>query len=146
MAQTQKTRGTQLIRADRSVPGQVTFYDTRMENADAARIGTVSLAVILEHQGAAIEVTDIPECIRKAALHGWTQNILDASNTLSGDERVSFVRTACGTINAGGWASAPVDEAKAKANALSALDKMAAAMGGMSPEMKALRDTLTRAG
>ena len=111
------TRGTQLVRADRAISGQVTFYDAREENAAAGRIGTLRLADIAPD-------ADIPPAIAKAAIHGYTQNLLDSSNKLEGDDRVEFIRRGIETLRDGGWVSAPVDEDKAKANALAALEKM----------------------
>lgn len=66
----------------------------------------------------------IPTCVIRAALHGYTQNVLDSSNKLNGDERVEFIRKACETINAGGWSSAPQDVEKTRANAIAALVKL----------------------
>lgn len=115
------TRGQQLIRTDRAVPGQVSFYDARQENAQAGKIGTLSLARIAPD-------TDIPPAIARAAIHGYTQNLLDSSNKLDGDERVAFIRRGIETLHNGGWVAAPVDDEKAKAGAIAALEKMYAVM------------------
>lgn len=114
MANSTKTRGSQLIRADRSVSGIVTFYDTRITEASAARIGAIRFP----------DDCDAPAHVVRAAMHGWTQNLLDSSNKLEGDARVDFIRKGCETINAGGWVSAPVDDDKARENAAKAFDKM----------------------
>ncbi len=114
----QSGRGIQLIRTEDNLPlQQVSFYDRRETDVRAAFIGTIHLPTI------AGEAMTSPAIV-KAALHGYTQNVLDSSNKLTGDERVAFIRKACETINAGGWASAPQDEGKIRENAISALVKL----------------------
>ena len=120
MANDTKTRGTQLLRTDDSTPGMVRFYDRRQNDVNKAFVGQVDIAKMLK----AGEHLQPDSPIVKAAVHGITQNILDSSNKLEGDERVAFVRKACATVQAGGWASAPVDEAKARENAINALMKL----------------------
>ncbi len=117
MADKANARGPMLIRADRSVEGRVTFYDARVQEAAAARIGCIDV------QAMCVDVPGVPAQVIRAAVHGYTQNVLDSSNKLTGDERVAFVAKACDTINAGGWASAPVDEAAAAQRAIDALVK-----------------------
>jgi hypothetical protein len=128
MADTKKVRGTQLIRADRSVPGVVTFYDTRVAEAAAARIGVVRFEDRCD--------AEVPADVVRAALHGWTQAILDSSNSLTGDARVAFVRAACDTIRQGGWPSAPIDEEAAYTRAHDAIMKLPA--GDMRDQMVAM--------
>lgn len=112
MAQENKSRGTQLLRTDDSTPGVVKFYDRRQADAAKAFVAQVDVTKLSR------------EALVRAAVHGLTQNILDASNKLEGDERVKFVRQACGIVQAGGWASAPVDEAKLRENIISGMMKM----------------------
>lgn len=126
MADATKTRGTQLIRADRTVSGVVTFYDSREKDAAKAKIGEVKFPADVV----------APAHVIKAAIHGWTQNILDSSNKLEGDARVKFVKEACTLIAGGGWASAPVDEEAAKTAARTAIDKMVS-QGVIKAEMAA---------
>jgi len=115
------TRGQQLIRTDRSIPGQVTFYDAREENAQAGRIATLRLVDIAGD-------AEIPAPIARAAIHGYTQNLLDSSNKLDGDDRVRFIRQGVETLRNGGWVSAHGGDEKAKAGAIAALEKMYAVM------------------
>ena len=108
-----KARAIRLVRTDDSTPGKVKFYDRRETD--------VSKAFVAE-----IDVTKLStEALHRAARHGITQNILDASNKLEGDERIAFIRKSAAAVQAGGWASAPVDEAKARETLL----KAAAAFG-----------------
>ena len=115
-----KTRATRLIRTDDSIPGVVKFYDCRETDVAKAYIGAVELALMCEEREF---LEAIPSCIVRAACHGYTQNILDSSNKLEGDARVAFVRKAIDQVNAGGWASTPIDEDAARAKAISALVK-----------------------
>lgn len=133
MANATKTRGGQTIRTDRTIGGQVTFYDARIEDVALARIGILKVASI---QGMADVVDLIPAHVIRATLHGYTQNILDSSNKLDGDARVDFVRKAVALIHAGGWASAPQDEAKTLRDALDGMRKMQAIMP--NPAMAAM--------
>jgi hypothetical protein len=107
-----KTRAIQLLRTDDSIEGKVRFYDRRQTDVNKAFVAEV----------------DVSKLDRKAllrlAVHGATQNILDSSNKLEGDERVTFVRKACATVQQGGWSSAPVDEAKLQENVVNGLMKM----------------------
>lgn len=146
---TTKTRGTQLIRTDDKVRGQVTFYRRDVEDAAKARIATIDVMVIPQEREipdpeggeTPLKVTvtlaalgfpsDHP--VIAAAVHGYTQNVLDSSNKLDGQARVDFIVKACSTIQAGGWASAPQDDAKIRENAEAALRKMYAQMG-LTPE------------
>lgn len=138
MANETKTRGQQLIRADRAVSGIVKFLDMRVENVGKALIGQVSFADVMVSELAKQSIpedkarkmaTAMPAGIVRAAIHGWTQNLLDSSNKLEGDARVAFVKAGCETIKGGGWVSAPVDENAAKENLNKAVDKMAQSMG-----------------
>lgn len=118
------TRGQQLIRTDRSTPGQVTFYDARKENAQAGKIGTLSLRRIAGDEG----YESLNAAIARAAIHGYTQNLLDSSNKLDGDDRVAFIARGIEILHNEGWVAAPVDDEKAKAGAIAALEKMYAVM------------------
>jgi hypothetical protein len=111
-----KARPALLIRADDSVPGVVRFYDRREADVQKALIGSVNVVTMGNTEG-----SFVPPAIARAAVHGITQNILDASNKLTGDERVAFIARACETVQAGGWASAPVDEEAAIKKAVKAL-------------------------
>lgn len=113
------TRPAQLIRTDDSVPGVVSFYDRREADVEKALIGSVEVP----RMGLRDDEPDLElnACVARAAVHGVTQNILDASNKLEGDARVAFIRRACDVVKNGGWASAPVDEAAAVAKAVKAL-------------------------
>lgn len=122
MAEANKTRGTQLIRTDDSIPGVVTFYDRRQTNVVLARIGSINVFQMLETAG--LDPADVPAHIVRAAIHGYTQNMLDSSNKLEGDDRVAYIRKTCMIVTEGGWASAPVDETKARENAIAALMKL----------------------
>jgi hypothetical protein len=114
MANDTKARGIQLIRTDDSIPGIVRFYDRREANVQKAFIGQIN-------------VTELDEQARnRAAVHGVTQNVLDSSNKLTGDERVAFIKKACAHVQSGGWSAAPVDEAKQLADLQSALAKLPA--------------------
>ena len=107
-----KSRPAQLIRTDDSSRGIVRFYDRREADQQSAFIG-------------AVDVSKLPqEALFRAARHGITQNILDASNKLTGDDRVDFIRQACATVQGGGWASAPVDAATAREKVVAALMKL----------------------
>jgi hypothetical protein len=117
-----KARNVQLIRTDDKIPGTVRFYDRRVEDAGKAFIGEVNIARMMDDRGQSLAI--IPDCIVKAAIHGYTQNILDSSNKLDGDERVAFIRNACRIVQDGGWSSAPVDEEKARETAISAMMKL----------------------
>lgn len=128
---TQTTRGIQLIRTDDSTPGIVKFYDRREADVKQALIGLVDVGSIARQyaldQGVAPEQADrtfIAPPVLRAAVHGITQNILDASNKLEGDDRVAYIAQMCERVQNGGWASAPVDEEKLRANAISALTKL----------------------
>jgi hypothetical protein len=112
MQQTNKTRGVQLLRTDDSTPGKVKFYDRRQEDVTKAFIAEVDVTKLSR------------DALLRAAVHGLTQNILDASNKLEGDARVKYVKDACRIVQDGGWASAPVDEEKLRENALAALMKL----------------------
>lgn len=118
---TQSTRGIQLIRTDDSVSGVVRFFDRREADVKAAFIGEV---IIAQMGTATDEELVLPDAIMRAARHGVTQNILDASNKLEGDDRVAYIASMCERVQNGGWASAPVDEEKLRANAISALIKL----------------------
>lgn len=112
MANDTKARAIQLIRTDDKVSGTVRFYDRREADVNKAFIGEV-------------DVTKLPrEALIKAAVHGLTQNILDSSNKLSGDDRVAFIKKACTIVQNGGWSSAPIDEDAAFKNAVEALVKL----------------------
>lgn len=119
-ANTTKTRTPTLIRTDDKVPGVVSFYDRRVEDVNKAFIGRVDVAKMLK-----VDERLMPGSpLIKAAIHGITQNILDSSNKLEGDERVAYIKSACKIVQEGGWASAPVDLAAARENAISALVKL----------------------
>jgi len=129
-----KTRGTQLLRTDDSVPGVVKFYDRRQTDVAKAFVAEVSIIRMLgdsmqkagmgEEDATEVLSTDGFTAVIRAAVHGVTQNILDASNKLEGDERVAFIRKACTIVQSGGWASAPVDEAKQRENVISGMMKL----------------------
>lgn len=107
-----KARGIQLIRTDDTTPGVVKFYDRRETDAKKAFIGQV-------------DVAKMPAATRTAyAVHGVTQNMLDSSNKLEGDARVAYIKTTCAQVESGTWASAPVDQAKLKQNAIDAIRKL----------------------
>lgn len=110
MANDTKTRGTQLIKTERDELGIVRFFDRR----DGKFIGSVDVTRLEE------------KALHRAALHGITQNILDSSNKLDGDERVAFIRDACEVSQSGGWASAPssIDPEKAREAAIKAFMAM----------------------
>lgn len=124
--ETTKTRGQQLIRTDDKVPGRVRFF--RRDEADAAKAAIAEIDVMLipgtDGDTLANRGVDPKHPIVAAAVHGYTQNVLDSSNKLDGQARVDFIKKACGTIQAGGWASAPADDAKVRENAINALMKM----------------------
>lgn len=126
MADANKTRGMQLLRTDDSLPGCVRFYDRRQTDVNKAFIAQVSLESLAIRAGVTKELLgkDEMKAIMRAAVHGVTQNILDSSNKLEGDARVTFVRNACRIVQDGGWASAPVDEEKQRENAIAALMKL----------------------
>jgi hypothetical protein len=92
MAQADKnTRGVQLVKtlAEGSV---VRFYDRRTDGPAFAQV----------------DVATMPrEALIRAALHGVTQNLLDASNKPVGDARIAHIRQQAEIVQAGGWASAP---------------------------------------
>jgi hypothetical protein len=75
-------------------------------------------------EDAGIEPADVPKQIIAAAIHGYTQNMLDSSNKLDGNDRVNHIRKQCDIVQAGGWASAPVDAAAQRTRAIEALMKM----------------------
>lgn len=96
-----KTRGIQLLKTE-TEGSTVRFFDRR--NGDFV---------------AAVNVAQLSEAaLHRAALHGLTQNLLDSSNKLEGDERVAHIKRQAEIVQAGGWATAPsevnVDAAKAK--------------------------------
>lgn len=135
MAESNKSRGIQLLRTDDSIPGVVRFYDRREDDVQRAFVAQFSVPAIVgftDRDEMKELLGDGTEALLRAACHGLTQNILDSSNKLEGDERIAFVRKACATVQAGGWASAPVDEAKARQTAISALVKV-----GFTPEAAA---------
>ena len=129
-------RGIQLLRTDDSVSGVVKFYDRRVEDAQRAFVGEVSVSnMIVEALNAAgignkltneqIEQLGVNLApVIRAAVHGITQNILDSSNKLDGDERRDYVRKMCAVVQSGGWASAPQDESALRKRAIDALVKM----------------------
>lgn len=101
-----KTRGQQLLRTETD-GSTVRFFDRR------------SGAFV-----AAVNVVEMPrEALIKAAIHGVTQNLLDSSNKLDGDARIAHVKQQAAIVQAGGWASAPVEVnvEQAKAKMLAAL-------------------------
>lgn len=110
-------RAPSLIRTDDSVPGVVSFYDRRQENAQAAFIAQIDVRVIAPD-------LDPTNPAMRAAVHGYTQNVLDSSNSLSGDARVAYIKTSCDRIMAGGWASVPVDAAAQREKAIVAMMKL----------------------
>lgn len=112
MANETKSRGIQLIRTDDAVQGIVRFYDRREEDVKKAFISEVDVTKLST------------EALYRAARHGITQNLLDSSNKLEGDARVNFIREQSRIVQNGGWASAPVDAAKLRENAISALTKL----------------------
>lgn len=126
MANQPKARAAQLIRTDDRTLNVVKFFDRREVDVNKAFIGEVDVTRIGCAEDEEIEV---PAALSRAAIHGITQNIMDASNTLTGDERVAFIAKACVIVQQGGWASAPVDEAKATQKAIAALTAL-----GMSLE------------
>lgn len=105
-------RGIQLVRTDDSVKGTVQFFDRRKTDVQQAFIARVSVQGMSQ------------EALIRAAIHGITQNILDSSNKLDGDERVAYIKHACRVVQNGGWASAPVDEAAQIERAVQALVKL----------------------
>jgi hypothetical protein len=126
MADANKSRGIQLLRTDDSVAGAVSFYDRRQANVAQAFIAKVSMESLAIAAGVTKEALahDGMKAVLRAAVHGVTQNILDASTKLEGDARVKFVRDACRIVQNGGWASAPVDEEKLRENTISAMMKL----------------------
>jgi hypothetical protein len=137
MADATKTRGQQLIRTDDKIPGRVRFLRRDIEDVAKASIAEIDVMLIpheveAEVDGEAVKVNvtlaslGFPPAhpIVAAAVHGYTQNVLDSSNKLDGQARVDFIRKACGLIQAGGWASAPQDDAKVRENAISGLMKL----------------------
>jgi hypothetical protein len=128
---TTKTRGTQLIRTEvvrfyrRNV---VRFYRRDVTDAAQAFIAEINIWAIPDGEGNTLEESaerfaDNHPIVR-AAVHGYTQNVLDSSNKLDGQARVDFIAKACKQIQAGGWASAPTDDAKVRENAIKALMKL----------------------
>lgn len=131
-------RGIQLIRTDDTIPGRVRFYDRRqtdvklafiaevdvMEIPDANEITWSDLVLAQETAGETPPAMDHP--LIRAAVHGVTQNILDASNKLDGNERRDYIKRMCAHVQTGGWASAPVDEAAATKRVEEALAKLPA--------------------
>lgn len=113
-----KTRGQVLLRADDKVSGVVSFYDRREADVAKAFIGKIDVNAMLPAG------VVIPPHVIKAACHGYTQNMLDSSNKLEGNERVAYVRKTCAIVQAGGWASAPMDEAAIRENAIAGLVKL----------------------
>lgn len=109
---TTKARPAQLIRTDDSTPGVVRFYDRRQPDAKLAFIAEVDVRKMT------------PDTLHRAARHGVTQNLLDASNKLEGNARVAFIKAQCAIVQQGGWASAPVDEAALIQRAIDALTKL----------------------
>jgi hypothetical protein len=102
MATAQKsTRGTQLLKTETT--GTVQRFFDRRNGAFVA----------------AVDVSKLPtEALHRAGMHGITQNLLDSSNKLEGDERIAHIKQQAEIVQAGGWASAPtevnIDAAKAK--------------------------------
>lgn len=133
MAETTKTRGTQLIRTDDKIPGVVRFYRRDVEDVTKAFVAQIDVRTIKDAAGTMAAVLPSDHPVIAAAVHGYTQNVLDSSNKLDGQARVDFIVKACSTIQAGGWASAPQDDAKIRENAEAALRKMYAQMG-LTPE------------
>lgn len=122
-----KTRGIQLIRTF-TEGSKVRFYDRREEDVQKAFIAEVDVAELGE------------SALYRAALHGITQNLLDSSNKLTGDERVRHIAEQANIVQAGGWASAPseVNIESAKAKMIAAL----VAMGKSPEEARAAVDAL----
>lgn len=120
------SRGIQLIRTDDSTPGVVKFYRRDTEDVQKAYIGRVDVASMLVQAGAnpGMMQHHAAKAVVKLAVHGATQNILDASNKLDGNERVDYIRKMCEHLMSGGWASAPVDEAAARKRAEEAIAKL----------------------
>jgi hypothetical protein len=59
---------------------------------------------------AAVDVAKLPAAsLDRAALHGITQNLMDSSNKLEGDARIAHIKAQAEIVQAGGWASAPVE-------------------------------------
>lgn len=122
MAQSQtqaqtKTRGIQLLKTE--TEGSVLRIFDRRNGAFVAAVNVEQLA-----EGA----------LYRAALHGITQNLLDSSNKLEGDERIAHIKAQAEIVQAGGWASAP-----SEVNIESAKAKMIAALiaRGKTPEQAA---------
>lgn len=120
MANSKAARPGQLIKTIRDDAG-VSFFDRRTEQ----QIGRINMIELRDQE---------PEYFLRAAVHGTTQNILDASNKLEGDDRVAFIAQACDLASAGSWASAPseIDPDKARAAAIKAFMAL-----GLSPEAAA---------
>lgn len=95
------TRGVQLIKTE-TEGSTLRVFDRR----NGAFVASVNVAELDE------------KALHKAALHGITQNLLDSSNKLDGDERLAHIKRQAEVVQAGGWASAPsevnIDAAKAK--------------------------------
>lgn len=122
MAQSQtqaqtKTRGIQLLKTE-TEGATLRIFDRR----SGAFVASVNVAQLTE--GA----------LHRAALHGITQNLLDSSNKLEGDERIAHIKAQAEIVQAGGWASAP-----SEVNIESAKAKMIAALiaRGKTPEQAA---------
>lgn len=111
MANDTKTRAAQVIRTDDKISGTVRFYDRRVDDVKLAYIGQVDVSQLEQ------------AAIQRAAVHGVTQNIMDSSNKLDGDARVSFIRSACEQAQQGIWISAPsqLDPIKVRENAIKAM-------------------------
>lgn len=120
------TRGVQFIRTDDSTSGVVAFYRRTETDAKKAFIGRVNVNDMLTLGGVSSVTLDNPnvKAVVRAAVHGFTQNILDSSNKLDGEERAKHIAAMCGQVQSGGWASAPVDEAAAKKRAEEAIAKL----------------------
>lgn len=124
--ETTKTRGTQLIRTDDKIPGRVRFFRRDVEDVNKAYIAEINVREIPDANGTTMARLGLPSDhpAVAAAVHGYTQNVLDSSNKLDGQARVDFIAKACGLIQQGGWASAPQDDAKVKENAIAGLMKL----------------------
>lgn len=144
-------RGIQLIRTDDVVSGVVKFFDRRETDVQKAYIARVDVNQMIVDgltdlgMDGVVDASDLAANPRIAfvirlAVHGATQNILDASNKLSGNDRVAYVRTLAENMQRLTWASAPVDEAAAEKRVQDMLAKL-------PPEVRArlLADAAKRA-
>lgn len=118
-----ETRGIQLFRTETHGTSLNVF--NRMNDTLVARVDVARLDVAALH---------------RAAIHGITQNLMDSSNKLSGDERVAHVAQQAAIVQRGGWASAPstVNVESAKAKMIAAL----VAKGRTADEAAALVESL----